>query len=86
MPATRGSHFQRPTRGYPLRIGCGDAGQIAGGALRLADGLIRIYRFDPATESTPAQVTLMGAPNSIAEDMAFVRAIDNREIEACPAP
>ena len=58
--------------------GINDAGQIAGSAMRLADGLTRIYRFDPATDTTPAQVTFMGDPNSnAAQSIVQNRPINN---------
>lgn len=58
--------------------GINDAGQIAGSAVRLADGLVRVYRFDPATDTAPAQVTLMGDLTSTAShSIAYTRPINN---------
>lgn len=55
-----------------------NSGQIAGSAMRLSDGLIRVYRYDPPTDVTFAQVTLMGNLNSsVSHDITYVRPLNS---------
>ena len=55
-----------------------NSGQIAGSAKHQVTGLVRVYRYDPATVLTPAQVTLMGdSTSSVRHQIAYIRPLNN---------